>query len=360
MAKVFSTEDGKLNSSVRVIKQRQYSDLDLSFAARTVTDGDIYKKTDAAAVKQAIKTLLLTNRFEKPYRPEFGGNLGGLLFSLADEETGSEIADRVKKSISRYEPRAEILSLRVTSTPDFNSVRVRIEFRVINTLEVDVLDLKLTEPAPAPIPIKPDPSVIPIVPVIPPEPQVNFDGMILTAAGKALITNNDEVIIRVSTVIDIEEDVQNGILTQNGLFLYTQSREFVLTTQSPLIGIDDVDNGITTESGIFLVNEAGTLVLTTETENPIDDDAITTQGGLFLYTQTGQTLMLIQGARDGFLTTEGDTINTEDGGGVPPYGGRILRLYETAPPLDSAGGFLTLDNKLLNTEDNKIILEPEY
>lgn len=328
MAKVFSTEDGKLNSSVRVIKQRQYSDLDLSFAARTVTDGDIYKKTDAAAVKQAIKTLLLTNRFEKPYRPEFGGDLGGLLFSLADEDTGTDIADRVKKAISRYEPRAEIVSLRVTSTPDFNSVRVRIEFRVINTLEVDVLDLKLTEPAPAPIPIKPDPSVIPIVPVIPPEPQVNFDGMILTADGRALVTNDDEVILRVSSIIEGSE--ANGITTQDGLFLYDQSGAFILTTQNPI------------------------------PEDPFDDDAISTQSGLFLYTQSGKVLMLIQGATDGFLTTEDDTINTEDGGGVPPYGGVILQLDETAPALDSAGGFLILTNEQLITEDSAYILEPEY
>lgn len=298
MAKVFSTEDGKLSGSVRVIKERQYSDLDLSFAARTVTDGDVYKKTDAAAVKQSIKTLLLTNRNEKPYRPNFGANLSGLLFSLTDEDTGAEIASRIKNTIARYEPRAEIASLRVSATPDYNSVSVKIEFRVVNTNIVDVLDLKLTEPAPALVPIKPDPSVIPIVPITPPELQVDFDGMILTSGGKALITSKGEVILRV-----VE----------------------------------------------FLIPSA------------FDDDGIITQnGGFFLLTQDGEQLLLIQSARDGFITTENNILYTEDGGGVPPYGGRILQLTETAPAADPAGGFLTTESDLVTTQDDRVILEPEY
>ena len=108
-------EDGNLSISQRVTKERVYPDLDLTLAARTSTDGDIFRKTDLA-VKQALKTLLLTNRPEKPYRPSFGGNLGGLLFELADEDTGEEILQRVKNAIQRYEPRVAILNIKVTQT----------------------------------------------------------------------------------------------------------------------------------------------------------------------------------------------------------------------------------------------------
>lgn len=136
-------EDGNLSISQRVTKERVYSDLDLTLDARTATDGDIFRKTDLAAVKQALKTLLLTNRFEKPYRPSFGGNLGGLLFELADEDTGEEILQRVKNAIQRYEPRVAILNIKVTSQPDNNSVNVYLEFRVINTGIVDILKVTL-------------------------------------------------------------------------------------------------------------------------------------------------------------------------------------------------------------------------
>jgi phage baseplate assembly protein W len=146
MSKVFSYEDGNLNSSIRVTRKRVYSDVDLSFAAREVTDGDVYKKLDAAAVKQAIKTLILTNRFEKPYRPAFGANLGSKLFELADGNTGDEIIDSIKKSIERYEPRAKILNIKVYSNPDNNSLAVTLEFKVINSNVSETLNLDLRTP----------------------------------------------------------------------------------------------------------------------------------------------------------------------------------------------------------------------
>jgi len=137
-------EDGNLSSSSRVVKEKQYADFDLLFDARTSSDGDIFRKTDAAAVKQAIKNLILTNRFEKPYRPSYGGNIAGLLFELADENTGQEILSRIKNQINRYEPRAKILDIKVTSRPDYNTINVYLEFRIVSTGIIDVLKVTLS------------------------------------------------------------------------------------------------------------------------------------------------------------------------------------------------------------------------
>ena len=81
MAKVFSIEDGNLTkvpltSSVT----RLYKDIDLTFAKKS--SGDIFKKTDAAAVKQSVKNILMTNPTEKPFDPYFGGGLNEFLFTL--------------------------------------------------------------------------------------------------------------------------------------------------------------------------------------------------------------------------------------------------------------------------------------
>lgn len=136
-------EDGNLSISQRVTKERVYSDIDLTLGARTSTDGDIFRKTDLAAVKQSLKTLLLTNRYEKPYRPSFGGDLRGLLFELADEDTGEVMIERVKSAIQRFEPRVAIINLRVTAQQEFNTVNVYLEFRVVNTGIVDILKITL-------------------------------------------------------------------------------------------------------------------------------------------------------------------------------------------------------------------------
>jgi hypothetical protein len=135
MAKILSTEDGNLQgASLTTSRSRLYSDFDLSFAVNT-SSGDIFKKKDAAAVKQAVKNLLQTNRMEKPFRPDFGADLRGMLFELADDGTEQDLIEQVQGSISRYEPRAKITDLELNVSLDTNTLKVRIEFEVLNTDE---------------------------------------------------------------------------------------------------------------------------------------------------------------------------------------------------------------------------------
>ena len=73
VTKAFSVEDGNLNSQPIIATRKvAYSDIDLTFTAKP--SGDIYKKVDAADVKQSVKNLLLTNYTEKPFNMLFGGN----------------------------------------------------------------------------------------------------------------------------------------------------------------------------------------------------------------------------------------------------------------------------------------------
>lgn len=139
MAKVLSTEDGDLSTSIVTSTNRKYQDVDLSFTANPTTK-DIYKKTDAAAVKQAIKTLLLTNRFEKPFRPSFGADIRSMLFELADGDTALDIQAQIKRAIEQFEPRARLLVVRASVSPDINAISVHVEFQVINTQQVVSLE----------------------------------------------------------------------------------------------------------------------------------------------------------------------------------------------------------------------------
>jgi phage baseplate assembly protein W len=134
MAKTFSVEDGNLSSSIiKSSKARISKDIDLTFTAKP--SGEIFKKQDAAAVKQAIKNLMLTNFGEKPFNPLFGANLRALLFELADPDTEYDIERAVINAIETYEPRASILNVTVKSNPDGNEAKVNIVFRLISTSE---------------------------------------------------------------------------------------------------------------------------------------------------------------------------------------------------------------------------------
>jgi len=134
MARVLSTEDGNLQKSTLISSRAvDYLDIDLTFAKRP--SGDIYKKRDAAAVKQSIKNLLLTDFYEKPFQPFFGANLRAMLFELADEDIEDEVEENIRNAINKYEPRAEILTITVNVLPDQNDMRVSVYFKIISTQE---------------------------------------------------------------------------------------------------------------------------------------------------------------------------------------------------------------------------------
>jgi phage baseplate assembly protein W len=131
---VLSVEDKNLSkTTINTTRLVPYKDIDLTLALKT--SGDVYKKVDAAAVKQAVKNLVLTNHFEKPFNPRFGGNIRDLLFDLADDETESDIENTIISAIERYEPRALVISVIAKSLPDENSVSISVTFNVINTQE---------------------------------------------------------------------------------------------------------------------------------------------------------------------------------------------------------------------------------
>lgn len=134
-SRVLSTEDGNLSSgSIITSRTKDYSDVDLSFVPKP--NGDIFKKTDAAAVKQSVKNIILTNHFEKPFLPFFGGNVRALLFELAYDDVGEETQENIISALERYEPRARVLNIDVQVEQDNNNLRVTIEFQVVSTEEI--------------------------------------------------------------------------------------------------------------------------------------------------------------------------------------------------------------------------------
>ena len=146
MARVFSHEDGNLSTrSIITSRTKSYADIDLTFTRKPGTVTDIYKKTDAAAVKQSVKNILMTNRVEKPFLPYYGGNLNSFLFELADDELDTdEIQDVVVESISNFEPRALVRAVDVILRPDNNTINVTVKFQVMNTSELQEIVITLT------------------------------------------------------------------------------------------------------------------------------------------------------------------------------------------------------------------------
>jgi|TARA_R110000823_G_scaffold230833_1_gene357630 phage baseplate assembly protein W len=143
VTKAFAVEDGNLSTrSLITTRNKLFSDIDLTFTNRP--SGDLYKKTDAAAVKQAVKNLLLTNHYEKPFQPFFGGDLNNILFELVDNDTAFEIEATVREAVARFEPRALVLSVAASLHPSANTLSITVNFQVVNTQELVTLETNLT------------------------------------------------------------------------------------------------------------------------------------------------------------------------------------------------------------------------
>lgn len=141
--KAFANEDKDLGiKSLLSSRSVDYKDIDLSFNVKT--SGDVYKKTHAAAVKQAVKNLIMTNFFEKPFQPFFGGNITALIFELSNNTTSDEIKENITNAIEYYEPRARILDIIVNANPDSNTVSVSIQFKVVSTEEIVILETSIS------------------------------------------------------------------------------------------------------------------------------------------------------------------------------------------------------------------------
>ena len=121
-----------INNSKR--SNRIYSDLNLNFTKNPATK-DVARLTDIEAVKRAVRNLILTNRFERPFHPEIGSSIRDLLFELITPLNAVLLQDRIEEVIENFEPRASVQQVIVQDEIDQNRYRVTISFYVNNMPE---------------------------------------------------------------------------------------------------------------------------------------------------------------------------------------------------------------------------------
>lgn len=118
------------------LEVRQYSDIDLNFTAHPVTK-DVVKRLGDAAIIGALKNLMYTNRFEKPFQPAFGSGIRALLFEDVSFITANILMTEIELAIKNFEPRVSVDAIRVQADPENNGYNVTLRF-YINNLEAPV------------------------------------------------------------------------------------------------------------------------------------------------------------------------------------------------------------------------------
>lgn len=111
-----------------------YSDLDLDFIAHPTTK-DVLVKTGADAIKRSVRNLVLTNFYEKPFRPGIGSNAVKLLFDNMSPLVSNFLENAITEVIQNYEPRVEVIKVTVDPDYDNNGYTARLDFIVLNRNE---------------------------------------------------------------------------------------------------------------------------------------------------------------------------------------------------------------------------------
>ena len=110
---------------------RQYRDLDLFFGRKPVS-GDVNILTDITNIKRAVRNLVLTNIYEKPFHPEIGSGVRDMLFENMTPLTSIILSKKVEEVIENFEPRVRLMSVSARPDLDRNIYEMTIEFFIIN------------------------------------------------------------------------------------------------------------------------------------------------------------------------------------------------------------------------------------
>ena len=80
---------------------------------------DLISISNETAIARAIRNLISTIPGEKPFEPNIGSRVTALLFENLDVLTASTIQSEIESTIINYEPRVELVQVRVT--PDYDN-----------------------------------------------------------------------------------------------------------------------------------------------------------------------------------------------------------------------------------------------
>lgn len=120
------------NESSTIVSKNLWRDLDLLFRVHPVTR-DVVTRTDVEAVKRSVRNIVLTNKYERPFKPNFGTSLRELLFELNTSRQLKKVQRRIKETLEKTEPRITNVSV-LLSNNDSHEVNITIVYDIKNSI----------------------------------------------------------------------------------------------------------------------------------------------------------------------------------------------------------------------------------
>lgn len=102
-----------------------------AFPVVSTRDGRVGMIAGPASIEQAIAIILGTSVGERVMRPEFGCGIWELVMEANTAQLHGRVQVRVREALTRWEPRIDLLEVRVESPPEQKNVLlIRIDYRI--------------------------------------------------------------------------------------------------------------------------------------------------------------------------------------------------------------------------------------
>ena len=106
----------------------------IAFPPRIGPDGRVAWSSGAQNVRESIQIILQTNLQERIMRPNFGGGLEQFLYESNTLATRTQIEERTRRALARWEQRAAVDEVSAETMPDEPSaVELTIAYTVRET-----------------------------------------------------------------------------------------------------------------------------------------------------------------------------------------------------------------------------------
>lgn len=121
---------------------RGFKDFAISFLNNPTTK-DFGMVKNENAIKQSVRNLISTIFGERPFQPDIGSRVKGLLFENFDPFSVDAIRSEIVNVLERLEPRIEVEGVDVIDESDLNALEVSLTYKIVGEEQVQTVEFLL-------------------------------------------------------------------------------------------------------------------------------------------------------------------------------------------------------------------------
>ena len=107
-----------------------FKDISMTFQVNPL-NSDLIGLKNENAIARSVRNIVFTLPGEKFFDEQFGSRISASLFENIDDITAGVISDEISYSVTRYEPRVELIDVEVFPNIDSNGFDVTIVYNII-------------------------------------------------------------------------------------------------------------------------------------------------------------------------------------------------------------------------------------